>query len=158
MPFFYDQDADRLGLSPWDLEAVNEALRQERVVANPLSLTGNSKVWFSRVFRINKLLSDVLPDRFNSFRQPLSSVDARPFRILRLQRLEVPFVRAVIQREGTGTTETVSFPLAPLEQALACLIDAHESGYLVDSRDARTRHRLTSENTTMLLREHGPLL
>lgn len=158
MPFYFDQDADKLALTPRDMEAVNEALRQERVLANPPELTGNSKAWFSRIFRINKLLSEVLPDRFNSFRRQQTTADARPFSIVRLLRLEVPYVRAVIQQEGSRATETVSLPLADLEKALTCLMNAFESGHLVDARDARTRHRLTTENTPTLLRQHGPSL
>lgn len=158
MPFFYDQDADQLGISPTDLEAVNDALRQERVTANPPELNGNSKVWFSRVFRINKLLNDSLPDRFNRFRRPTTAADARPFSIIRLTRLEVPFVRAEIQLDGSNSTETTSLRLSHLEQALAYLVDAHELGHIVDSGDGRTRHRLTTANTADLLRQHGPVL
>lgn len=155
MPFYYDIDADRLPLPPRDLELVNDALRKERLLANPLALHGNARTWYSRIFRLNKVLAETLPDRFNTFRPNKDATDQRTYSVFMVTRLEPPYVRAVIQREGDGRTE-VSLPLLTLELAVSRLMDAFETGVLDDKTPGSVRHRLDSQNTASVLRQHAP--
>lgn len=154
MPFYFDQDADRLGLSSKDLESVNDALRKARRVANPVELQGNARTWYGRVFRLSKAI-DELPDRFNAFRNAGSVANATRFQIVKLLRVEPPYVRVQIQRVDHEVSDIVSLPLLSLEKAVARLVDTHETGILHDNRSS-TRHRLTSENTEALLDQYCP--
>lgn len=154
MPFYYDQDADRLGLSSKDLESVNDALRKGRRVANPVELQGNARAWYGRVFRLSKAI-DELPDRFNAFRQAGSVGNTSRFKVVKLLRIEPPFVRVQIQRVGQEISEAISLPLMSLERAVERLVDASETGILHDESRSR-RHRITSENTEELLLQYCP--
>lgn len=156
MPFYYDQDADRLNISNKELETLNEALRKSRRTANPPELHGNARLWFGRVFRLNKAI-DGLPDRFNAFRNASGSAIRPVFRIVKLVRVEPPYVRAEIMHEGKSSQEIVSLPLLSLEKAVERLVDAYESGTLLDDK-GYIRHRLTSENAEQLIKDHCPAL
>lgn len=154
MSLYRDRDEERLGIGAKELEAVNEALRKTRRAIITGSLHGTANLWFGRVSSLNSAIGS-LPERFNAFREMASTKDKAAFSVVQLTRVEPPYVRVEIKREGQQKTEMVSLPLLSLEKAVDRLRSAYETGCLVDEKGF-PQHRLTSENTDSVLRMYCP--